>query len=96
MKKSNVFACWTAAACMSLVCLALSGCTTTQVQADADDVVAAGVLPTAPTCTKSNATSCRAGQTQCTRSGAAQSCKGGRLAKDSAGCCKNKKADSDT
>ncbi len=95
MKKSNVFACWAAAACMSLGCLALSGCTTTQAQATADDVVAAGALPTAPTCTKSNATSCRAGQTQCTRSGAAKSCKG-RLAKDSAGCCKNKKADSDT
>ena len=95
MKKSNVFACWAAAACMSLGCLALSGCTTTQAQADADAVVAAGALSTAPTCSKSNATSCRAGQTQCTRSGAAQCCKS-RLAKDSAGCCRNKKADSDT
>ncbi len=95
MKKSNVFACWAAAACMSLGCLALSGCTTMQAQVDADDVVAAGVLPTAPTCTKSNATSCRAGQTQCTSSGAFKS-RQDSLAKDSAGCCKNKKADSDT
>ena len=96
MKKSNVFTCWAAAACLSLGCLALSGCTTTQAQADADDIVTAGALPASKsTCTKGQATSCRAGQTQCTRSGAAQCSKSG-LAKDSARCCKSKKADSDT
>ena len=94
MKKSNVFACWAAAACMSLGCLALSGCTTMQAQAEADEVVAAGALPTV-TCTKDKATSCRARQIQCTSSGATQCCKGS-LAKNSAGCCKSKKADSDT
>ena len=94
MKKSNVFACWAAAACMSLGCLALSGCTTVQAQAEADDIVTAGVLPTS-TCTGGKATSCRVDKTQCTWSGAAQSGKGG-LAKDSAGCSKSKKADSGT
>ena len=93
MKKSNVFACWAAAACMSLGCLALSGCTTTQAQADADDVVAAGALPASKsTCTKGQATSCPVSGRQCTKSDASKRCKGG----DWAGCRKNKQADSDT
>ncbi len=89
MKNKSIFACW--AACLSLGCLALSGCTTTQAQADADDVVAAGALPTATTCTKGQATSCPVSGIQCTKGDAAKCCKGG----DWAGCRKNKQADSD-
>ncbi|MHC4108136.1 MAG: hypothetical protein ACYSTY_08640 [Planctomycetota bacterium] len=82
----NGFACWAAAACMSLGCLALSGCTTTQAQADADDVVTAGALPKS-TCTKDKA--------KCAAKGDAAVCCPGGL-KDSPDCHKNKKADSDT
>ncbi len=88
MNRKSMVACWAAAACLSLGCLALVGCQTTQAQADTHDAVMAGALPVCTVCgqIKGTAMCCKPGQVACAV------CK---LVKGSPGCCRIDKGSSE-